>query len=84
MLLKLLTDARTCPGSSITVDGTNIDLLIDLYVTQGASLNAPKATITLARKNTVNTEDYAEFEVLGSLTAKNLNLAYKADANDGA
>ena len=78
----ILDGMMVAPGSSITVDGTNIDLR-HLYVTQGASLNAPKATITLARKNTVNTEDYAEFEVLGSLTAKNLNLAYKADANDG-
>ena len=78
----ILDGMMVAPGSSITVDGTNIDLR-HLYVTQGASLNAPNATITLARKNNVNTEDYAEFEVLGSLTAKNLNLAYKADANDG-
>ena len=72
------------PGSSLTVDGTNIDLR-HLYVTQGATLNAPKATITVTKKNSdtgSNGEDYAEFEVLGSLTAKNLNLAYKADAND--
>ena len=78
----ILDGMMVTPGSSLTVDGTNIDLR-HLYVTQGASLNAPNATITLARKNNVTTEDYAEFEVLGSLTAKNLNLAYKADANDG-
>ena len=73
------------PGSSLTVDGTNIDLR-HLYVTQGATLNAPKATITVTKKNSdtgSNGEDYAEFEVLGSLTAKNLNLAYKADEHDG-
>ena len=78
----ILDGMMVAPGSSITVDGTNIDLR-HLYVTQGASLNAPNATITLARKNQVTTEDYAELEVLGSLTAKNLNLAYKADDNDG-
>ena len=78
----LLDGMMVAPGSSLTVDGTNIDLR-HLYVTQGATLNAPKATITLDRKNQVQDEDYAEFEVLGSLTAKNLNLAYKADANDG-
>lgn len=78
----ILDGMMVAPGSSLTVDGTNIDLR-HLYVTQGATLNAPKATITLDRKNQVNDEDYAEFEVLGSLTAKNLNLAYKADAFDG-
>ncbi len=78
----ILDGMMVAPGSSITVDGTNIDLR-HLYVTQGATLNAPKATITLDRKNQVQDEDYAEFEVLGSLTAKNLNLAYKAD-DDGA
>ena len=77
----ILDGMMVAPGSSLTVDGTNIDLR-HLYVTQGATLNAPNATITLARKNQVTTEDYAELEVLGSLTAKNLNLAYKADAND--
>ena len=77
----LLDGMMVAPGSSLTVEGDNIDLR-HLYVTQGATLNAPNATITLARKNQVTTEDYAEFEVLGSLTAKNLNLAYKADAND--
>ena len=72
------------PISSLTVDGTNIDVR-HLYVTQGASLNAPKAIITVTKKNGDNStggENYAEFEVLGSLTAKDLNLAYKADAND--
>ena len=78
----ILDGMMVAPGSSLTVDGTNIDLR-HLYVTQGATLNAPKATITLDRKNQVNDEDYAEFEVLGSLTAKNLNLAYKADEYDG-
>ena len=78
----LLDGMMVAPGSSLTVEGDNIDLR-HLYVTQGASLNAPEATITLNRKNQVTTEDYAEFEVLGSLTAKNLKLAYKADANDG-
>ena len=78
----ILDGMMVAPGSRLTVDGTNIDLR-HLYVTQGATLNAPNATITLARKNQVNTEDYAEFEVLGSLTAKNLNLAYKADEHDG-
>ncbi len=77
----LLDGMMVAPGSSLTVEGTNIDLR-HLNVTQGASLNAPEATITLNRKNQVTTEDYAEFEVLGNLTAKNLNLAYKADAND--
>ena len=81
----ILDAMMVTPGSSLTVDGTNIDLR-HLYVTQGASLNAPKATITVTKKNGdtgAGGEDYAEFEVLGSLTAKNLNLAYKADANDG-
>ena len=80
----ILDAMMVTPGSSLTVDGTNIDLR-HLYVTQGASLNAPKATITVTKKNGdtgAGGEDYAEFEVLGSLTAKNLNLAYKADAND--
>ena len=80
----ILDAMMVTPGSSLTVDGTNIDLR-HLYVTQGATLNAPKATITVTKKNSdtgSNGEDYAEFEVLGSLTAKNLNLAYKADAND--
>ena len=76
----LLDGMMVAPGSSLTVEGTNIDLR-HLYVTQGATLNAPEATITLNRKNQVATENYAEFEVLGSLTAKNLNLAYKADAD---
>ena len=76
----ILDGMMVAPGSRLTVDGTNIDLR-HLYVTQGASLNAPNATITLARKNNVTTEDYAEFEVLGSLTAKNLNLAFKADTD---
>ena len=76
----ILDGMMVAPGSSLTVDGTNIDLR-HLYVTQGATLNAPKATITLDRKNQVQDEDYAEFEVLGSLTAKNLNLAYKADTD---
>ena len=76
----ILDGMMVAPGSSLTVDGTNI-YLRHLYVTQGASLNAPNATITLARKNNVTTEDYAEFEVLGSLTAKNLNLAFKADTD---
>ncbi|WP_027939996.1 autotransporter outer membrane beta-barrel domain-containing protein [Anaerobiospirillum succiniciproducens] len=78
----ILDGMMVAPGSSLTVDGTNIDVR-HLYVTQGASLNAPEATITLNKKNSVSGQDYAEFEVLGSLTAKNLNLAYKADANDG-
>ena len=78
----ILDGMMVTPGSSLTVDGTNIDLR-HLYVTQGATLNAPKATITLDRKNKVQDEDYAEFEVLGSLTANNLNLAYKADEDDG-
>ena len=76
----LLDGMMVAPGSSLTVEGTNIDLR-HLYVTQGASLNAPEATITLDRKNQVSTENYAEFEVLGSLTAKNLNLAFKADTD---
>uniref|UniRef100_UPI00294366B8 hypothetical protein n=1 Tax=Anaerobiospirillum succiniciproducens TaxID=13335 RepID=UPI00294366B8 len=78
----ILDGMMVAPGSSITVDGTNIDLR-QLYVTQGATLNAPEATITLKRKNSVSDEDYAELEVLGSLTAKDLNLAYKADEDDG-
>ena len=76
----ILDGMMVAPGSSLTVEGTNIDLR-HLYVTQGATLNAPEATITLNRKNQVTTEDYAEFEVLGNLTAKNLNLAYKADTD---
>ncbi|MDY2798511.1 MAG: autotransporter outer membrane beta-barrel domain-containing protein [Anaerobiospirillum succiniciproducens] len=81
----ILDGMMVAPGSSLTVNGDNIDLR-HLYVTQGASLNAPKATITVTKKNgdtSAGGENYAEFEVLGSLTAKNLNLAYKADANDG-
>ena len=81
----ILDAMMVTPGSSLTVDGTNIDLR-HLYVTQGATLNAPKATITVTKKNSdngSNGEDYAEFEVLGSLTAKDLNLAYKADEHDG-
>ena len=80
----LLDGMMVAPGSSLTVDGTNI-YLRHLYVTQGATLNAPKATITVTKKNSDNSaggENYAELEVLGSLTAKNLNLDYKADAND--
>lgn len=76
----ILDGMMVAPGSSLTVDGTNI-YLRHLYVTQGATLNAPKATITLDRKNKVNDANYAEFEVLGSLTAKDLNLAYKADTD---
>ena len=76
----LLDGMMVAPGSSLTVEGDNIDLR-HLYVTQGATLNAPEATITLNRKNQVATENYAEFEVLGSLTAKNLNLDFKADTD---
>ena len=76
----ILDGMMVAPGSSLTVNGDNIDLR-HLYVTQGATLNAPEATITLNKKNSVSGEDYAEFEVLGSLTAKNLNLAYKADTD---
>ena len=74
----ILDGMMVAPGSSLTVNGDNI-YLRHLYVTQGATLNAPEATITLDRKNQVSTENYAEFEVLGNVTAKNLNLAYKAN-----
>ena len=81
----ILDAMMVTPGSSLTVDGTNINLR-HLYVTQGATLNAPKATITVTKKNGDTSaggeNNYAEFEVLGSLTAKDLNLDYKADAND--
>ena len=78
----ILDGMMVAPGSSLTVDGTNIDLR-HLYVTQGASLNAPEATITLNRKNKDQGEDYAELEVLGNVTAKNLDIQYKGHDDRG-